>query len=109
MPPQISLSPQLSPEQQTSSATVAFAQGRQARIIYEQWYASLPDGPYRDGATFWAANRSLKVPPSCASLSDGRPEQYYWQQGCLEARSRLSPIDIRRKTEKDFWWGWNSL
>ena len=88
-----------------SSTTVGYAEGRQARLIYEQWFAALPEGSFRDGVLFWANNRSLRPPPSCASQGGGEA----WQQGCVEGRGRLATIDFRRKTDKDFWWGWNSL
>jgi hypothetical protein len=93
------------PEQQASSPTAAYAEGRQARIAYENWYNALPDGPYRDGATYWAGNRSLKPPPSCAPVGGTQD----WQEGCTAGRMRLTPIDMRRKTEKDFRSGWNSM
>ena len=92
-------------ELQAAAATVAYAQGRQARIDYEQWVNSLPPGSYKDGVLFWAAHRSDKFPASCTqpgSLPD-------WRAGCLADRGRLAPIDVRRTTERDFWWGWNSL
>jgi hypothetical protein len=41
-------------EAQQASQTPSYAQGRQARIEYEQWITSLPNGSYRDGALFWA-------------------------------------------------------
>jgi hypothetical protein len=92
-------------ESQAAASTVAYGQGRQARIGYEQWVNSLPPSGYKDGVLFWAAHRSDKLPPSCmqpGALPD-------WQAGCLANRTRLAPIDVRRTTEKDFWWGWNSL
>jgi hypothetical protein len=90
-------------EQQQASTTIAYAEGRQARIDYEQWFAALPDGGYRDGVNFWASHRSDKPQPkSCGAVPD-------WLAGCLAARARLNPIDIRRMTDKNFWWGWNSL
>lgn len=86
-----------------AGATAGFAAGRQARTEWEQWVSTLPDGPYRDGALFWAGNRSAKVPPICASAT---PD---WQRGCEDARKRLSYPDTRRRAEKDFRLGWNSL
>ena len=95
----------ISPDQQAALATPGYSAGRQDRINYEQWYASLPEGAYRDGATYWAGNRSLKQPPSCTPAGS-LPA---WQAGCIEARGRLAPIDVRRHAEKDYWFGWNSL
>jgi hypothetical protein len=90
-------------EQQQASVTAAYAQGRQARIDYEQWISGLPEGGYKDGALFWAAHRSDKpMPPNCVGAPD-------WLTGCAAARGRLTSSDIRRATDKNFWWGWNSL
>jgi len=103
MPPEGSNT--LTPGQQAASTTTAYAEGRQARIDYERWFASVPEGPYRDGVVFWASNRSLKVPPSCAQPRSIQE----WQLGCADARIRLALIDPRRNAEKNYWWGWNSL
>jgi hypothetical protein len=90
--------------QYSSSQTSAYAEGRLARIQYEGWYNSLSEGDYKEGASFWAANRSIQPVPSCVRL--GMPQ---WEAGCSAARARLAASDIRRRSEKDFWWGWNSL
>jgi hypothetical protein len=88
-------------EQQKASVTQAYADRRGSNT--SSGFVSLPEGSYREGAVFWAAHRSDKPQPTCA---DGFPD---WLAGCLAARSRLSPIDVRRRTEKEFRWGWNSL
>jgi hypothetical protein len=90
---------------QAASMTAAFTQGRQDRIEYETWYASLPDSPYHDGAGFWAAHRGDRLPPTCGQAD--MPQE--WQHGCMDARARLSVSDLRRKIDKNYWWGWNSL
>jgi hypothetical protein len=92
------------PAQVAAALTPAYAQGRQARLDYEQWFVALPPGNYRDGATFWASNRSLKPPPTCTNGAIPA-----WQQGCVDGRARLAPVDQRRRTEPSYWWGWNSL
>ena len=93
------------PAREAAMATVGYAEGRQARIGYEQWFAALPLGSFRDGVLFWAASRSVKIPPSC-----DRPwETAEWQNGCAAGHRMLETTDIRRKTDKDFWWGWNSF
>jgi ATP-dependent protease ClpP protease subunit len=89
-------------ESQQAPVTASYAQGRQARIEYEQWYAGLPDGNYKDGATFWATHRSDKPPLNCVGLPD-------WVAGCVAARVRLSPSDLRRTSDMNFRLGWNSL
>jgi len=85
-----------------SLASPGYAQGRQARVDYEQWYSALSEGGFRDGATFWATHRSEKPPPSCV----GNPQ---FMTGCVAAKVKLTPSDARRTTDKDFWYGWNSL
>jgi hypothetical protein len=92
-------------ESQAASTTEAYAQGRQARIEYEQWFAALPDGSYREGAVFWASHRSDKPPPTTCVVSPIAE----WVAGCMDARTRLAPSDYRRRADKTFWWGWNSI
>jgi hypothetical protein len=88
---------------QQDGETPSYSQGRQARIEYEQWYGSLPEGGYKDGATFWATHRSDKpAPPNCVGSTD-------WIAGCVAARVRLVSSDVRRITDRNFWSGWNSL
>jgi hypothetical protein len=94
----------LSPEQRQAAMTPAYADGRQARATYEQWYAALPAGPYRDGATFWAAHRTDRPPPVCAAGPPGE-----WQRGCNDGRAILARSDALRRADRNFWWGWNSL
>jgi hypothetical protein len=103
---QASLSPApSSPPPGDTASSAAFAAGRQARLDYEAWFNSLGDDDYRRGAEFWAANRSLNPPPSCAqaAMSAG------WQSGCFAGQMHLAYSDPRRRTEKDFRAGWNSL
>lgn len=84
--------------------TAAFTDGRNGRIAYENWFAALSPGDYRNGAIFWASRRSLKLPPAtCHYVS------HDFEMGCLEAKNRLAPSDLRRKAEPDFKRGWNSL
>jgi hypothetical protein len=97
--------PDISPAQAAASTTVAYANGRQDRIEYERWFASIPDGAYRNGAVFWASNRSLKPSPSCFQPGTSND----WLAGCAASRARLATVDIRRKSESNYWWGWNSL
>ena len=95
----------LSTEQQAASTTTAYADGRQARTEYEKWFTALPDGSFRDGAVFWATNRSAKPQPSC--VQPGTTAD--WQAGCAAGRVRLATSDIRRKADRDYWLGWNSI
>jgi hypothetical protein len=84
-------------------STAAYVEGRQARIAYETWYNGLPDGGYKEGVTDWVSHRSLNPPPNCiGGTADGLA-------GCNAARTRFAPIDYRRLTDKNYWFGWNSL
>lgn len=90
-------------ELQTAASTGAYAEGRQARIAYETWYNGLPEGSYKEGVTYWISHRSLKPPPNCVGdTADGLA-------GCNAARARFAPIDYRRLSDKNYWFGWNSL
>jgi ATP-dependent protease ClpP protease subunit len=80
-----------------------FTEGWKARLEYQAWFDALPATPFRDGAEYWAANRSNKVPPSCDA------PDFLWKSGCEEAKRRLDPSDLRRHADKDFKLGWNSL
>lgn len=88
-----------------SMDTPSYTEGRRARLDYEAWFAGLPEGSYREGVAFWAANRSARQPDFCVRADADRA----WQGGCAEGRARLTPIDAKRRTDKEFWGGWNSL
>lgn len=82
-------------------AAPSFIEGRASRTAWEQWFATL-SGDARLGAEFWTAERSKRRPAECA----GSPE---FMAGCTTAKQRLTGPDIRRKTDAQYWWGWNSL
>jgi len=89
------------PEQRST----AYQQGAADRAAWEGWFGGL-SGPYRDGAEYWAGQRSLPRPGSCygpvgQTLGD-------WTAGCLSAKRMLTPWDIRRKAEPEYRAGWNS-
>ena len=93
-----------SPAQSAAALTPAYTKGREARINYERWFTSLPEGSYRDGAIYWASNRSVKgAPPVCTS------PVIEWMNGCNTSQSILTPIDVQRNADPNYWWGWNSL
>jgi type IV secretory pathway VirB10-like protein len=79
----------------------SYQQGRADRLAWEQWFATL-SGDDRLGAEYWTGERHKADPGSCV----GTPE---FQRGCAAARQRLATPDVRRKTEPQYWYGWNSL
>ncbi len=80
----------------------AFLDGKNARTAYEAWFSSIVTDEYRAGATFWASNRSSRAPPICHYSGKD------FENGCLEAKRILTPMDDRRKAEPDFKQGWNN-
>jgi hypothetical protein len=92
------------------AATRVFTQGRADRLAYEAWYAALPPGQTKDGATYWADVRSTKqAATGCYGPGYvGKPEQQQWADGCLAAKAWLDPFDYRRTHEPDYKAGWNS-
>jgi hypothetical protein len=79
----------------------SYQQGRADRLAWEQWFGTL-GGDTRLGAVYWTGERHKPAPGNCV----GTPE---FQQGCALARQRLATPDVRRKTEPQYWYGWNSL
>lgn len=85
--------------------SAAYGEGAADRRALETWFAGL-SGPFKDGAEYWAGQRSTPRPGSCygpvnQNLGD-------WTAGCLAAKRILTPSDIRRKSEPDYRAGWNS-
>jgi hypothetical protein len=83
-----------------------FEEGLANRRAWEAWFAGLT-GPFKDGAEYWSAQRSIPKPGSCygptgQNLGD-------WTAGCLAAKRVLAPSDVRRKSEPEYRAGWNSL
>lgn len=79
----------------------SFQQGRADRTAWEQWFATLT-GDARLGAEYWTAERGRPRPGNCVGTPD-------FQRACLAARQRLAGSDVKRKTDPQYWWGWNSL
>jgi hypothetical protein len=105
--PEIPIVPAAKPETPTvvptsGSQISAFRDGAADRAAWENWFGGLV-GDERDGALYWASQRSLPSPGSCATLSGAKA------LGCREAQTRLSPSDARRKTEPEYKAGWNSI
>ena len=80
----------------------AFMDGLQDRRTWETWFGGL-SGAARDGADWWAGQRSQPHPGSCETQVD---RDARW--GCLVAADKLAPFDARRKKEPDYKRGWSS-
>jgi type IV secretory pathway TraG/TraD family ATPase VirD4 len=89
-----------------SVPTSVFNQGYGDRVVWERWFNGLTEDA-RDGAAFWAGERSKPNPGSCYEAK-GRVDGDF-RQGCLAAKQFLTPTDARRKTEPDYRRGWNVL
>ncbi len=78
--------------------------GRADRSTYERWFGQ-QHGDARDGAEFWAGQRSAPRPTTC-----GEPPgmSQSWRAGCEAARSILSPFDNRRRENAEYRRGWNA-
>jgi hypothetical protein len=85
-----------------TTTSASFQDGAADRLAWETWFNGL-SGEERDGAYYWAAQRSLKTPSDCGRLGGAG------QVGCIEAKARLSPSDARRKNGPDYKAGWNSI
>lgn len=83
-----------------------FDEGLADRRAWETWFDGLT-GDFQKGAAYWAAHRSLPNPGSCYGPRGERLGD--WTAGCIEARNRLRPSDIRRESEPDYRLGWNSF
>jgi len=94
----------MSPAQQAASATQAYAEGRADRVAWRTWF-NAQSGSARLGAEYWAAVRNKAHPAPCTAVN----RDPAFVSGCEGAQQRLAPIDVRRKTEANYWWGWNSV
>ncbi|MBV8094802.1 MAG: hypothetical protein JO110_16565, partial [Acetobacteraceae bacterium] len=86
--------------------SLSFQQGLADRAAWEAWLQST-SGDYRNGAEYWANQRSLSNLGACTGpggLSLGN-----WTSGCLAARRRLAYSDARRKVDPEYRLGWNSF
>jgi hypothetical protein len=83
-----------------SFAGELYDQGLRDRILWENWFLSLY-GDKRTGAEYWASQRSLSNPGNCLGTSD-------FQRGCSEAKARLTPFDVVRKSQPEYRLGWNA-
>jgi DNA-binding helix-hairpin-helix protein with protein kinase domain len=82
-----------------------FDHGLADRAEWEQWLSTL-SGDFRRGAEWWAGHRSLSSPGACNGPAAAMNQQFIF--GCEEAKVRLGPKDIKRKSDPDYRRGWNS-
>lgn len=76
------------------------------RQRWEGWFTGLT-GSEKDGATWYSANRSLSGTHDCSAQPKSADAP--WLAGCLNAQERLTPIDLKRKSEPQYKRGWNSF
>jgi DNA-binding helix-hairpin-helix protein with protein kinase domain len=81
-----------------------FQRGLADRTGLEQWVATL-SGDFRRGAEWLAARRSLPNPGSCNGPAATSQDFVF---GCEAAKVRLTPIEIKRKSDPEYRRGWNS-
>lgn len=104
-PDDMRVKPTPRPEDQLSTIVPAksFQQGLADRTEWEQWVSAL-SGDFRRGAEWWAKHRSLRNPGSCSWPAATSQE---FITGCEAAKARLTPKDIRRKSDPEYYRGWN--
>jgi hypothetical protein len=88
-----------------------YEKGVKARADWENWYEGLAYSAYRDGAAYWAGERSNPNPVSCKIASQGYivpSEEPFFTEGCEATRIRLAPIDVLRKSNADYKLGWSA-
>jgi hypothetical protein len=83
----------------------SYQQGSAARDSWEAWFNGLT-GSEREGAYYWAGQRRLKAPVPCSAHASNGDD---WLSGCTEAKRRLTPVDIKRNTDPQYWNGWNKI
>ena len=94
----------MSPAQQVASTTEAYAEGHADRVAWENWF-NAQSGSARSGAEYWSGVRSTVHPAPCTAVN----RDPAFVAGCQAAQQRLAAVDVRRKTEANYWWGWNSV
>jgi hypothetical protein len=82
-----------------------FDQGLAERTEWEVWAATL-SGDFRRGAEWWTRHRSLANPGACNGPAAANSQEFVL--GCEAAKARLTPKDIKRKSDPNYRRGWNS-
>jgi hypothetical protein len=77
-----------------------FQKGLADHIAWQKWVDSF-SGEFRAGIEWWASQRSMPNPGSCV----GSPG---FVAGCNQAKARLAPYDLLRRTQPEYKFGWNS-
>ena len=88
------------------SMSPAYISGLGDRKIWESWFAA-QTGAVREGAAFWAGQRSLPHVKPCDAA--GVVKDPMWLTGCQQAAQMLAPFDVRRRLEPDYKRGWNAI
>ena len=87
------------------TSTASYRKGSTDRDAWESWFSSL-SGDVLAGASYWAENRSHN-PISCGQMAAQSQASYVWLAACNEAQRHLTPVDYYRKTDAQYWNGWN--
>lgn len=97
--PIVATAPLVEPDHPLTS----FSEGLARRTEYENWITTLPVA-IREGALWWAGERSKRPPRSCPSTHSAE-----FLLGCQAAKEKLAPLDRRRLSDPEFRRGWNSF
>ena len=92
-------------------AMQSFSDGQRDRRAWEAWFTTLTDGPYKQGAEYWASVRSTKEASlGCNPISSSDyANSQIRVSGCTEAKHRLDTSDHRRASDASYKAGWNSI
>jgi hypothetical protein len=88
-----------------AATPVDFAAGLEDRRDWDVWLASLR-GSFRDGAAFAQAQPSPQQPGSCSGADTVNRGDF--TSGCEAAWRRLTPVNIKLRSNADYTAGWNS-
>ena len=90
----------------SQSVNVPFSNGLTDRKQWESWLAGLT-GPEKDGAIWWASNRNSPHHQTCTTAPS--KDDATWEAGCMNAQLKLTPVDLKRRSDPQYKSGWNSL
>jgi hypothetical protein len=89
---------------QDRPAALSAEEGRADRLAWQGWLATL-QGPYRDGAVFWASEHLMPQPGSCSGPNGVSRGDF--TLGCEAARQRLAQSDGKSRASADYRAGWS--